>query len=239
LREGEGELRIAFLLEHKSSRPTYPHLQLLRYMSNIWQENIKQKVALKLVIPIIFYHGTKDYEYRPLESYFPAHNNRFRQFVPEFTYILVNFKSYSDRQIKEQLFKRDSNKVLILFMKHIFDKEYIKCELGSILKIGVFYYTTEEGKKFFICILHYIFQSTGEISEEAVIEKVQNAIPGGGRIAMTIAEKLRKEGRKEGLKEGLKETARKMLQKGYPLGEIAELTGLDLETIKGLGKEQA
>ena len=69
------------------------------------------------------------------------------------------------------------------------------------------------------------------VDPETIIEEAQNAIPGGGRIAMTAGEKLIKKGLRKGREEGLKkkarETARKMLKKGYPPAEIADLTGLE------------
>jgi len=36
------EMKISLLFEHKSYPVKYPHLQLLRYMLNIWESNIKQ-----------------------------------------------------------------------------------------------------------------------------------------------------------------------------------------------------
>ena len=40
--------------------------------------------------------------------------------------------------------------------------------------------------------------------------------------------------RDEGLQEGLERTARNALAKGYTIGQIHDLTGLDMETITGL-----
>ncbi|MCL2126887.1 MAG: hypothetical protein FWH38_01420 [Treponema sp.] len=47
-------------------------------------------------------------------------------------------------------------------------------------------------------------------------------------------EKGIKEGIKEGLKEGREETARKALAKGLSIETIRDITGFDIETIKGL-----
>ena len=44
------------------------------------------------------------------------------------------------------------------------------------------------------------------------------------------------EGREEGREDGLEATARKALAKGIPTDVISEITGLDVETIKGLEK---
>ena len=66
---------------------------------------------------------------------------------------------------------------------------------------------------------------------------------------MTTAEKLRKQGRREGKQEGLEEGeqrgekkakleyARRMLEKGYPVEDICEITGLSREEIQTLRQE--
>jgi predicted transposase/invertase (TIGR01784 family) len=46
----------------------------------------------------------------------------------------------------------------------------------------------------------------------------------------------RKEGLEQGLEQGLLKTACNALAKGYPIEEIHEITGLDIETIKDLQK---
>ena len=49
--------------------------------------------------------------------------------------------------------------------------------------------------------------------------------------AMTGAEQ---KGRAEGIEEAKRENALRMKTKGYPVEDIAEITGLDAETINGL-----
>ena len=63
---------------------------------------------------------------------------------------------------------------------------------------------------------------------------------------MTTAEKLRKQGKQEGLEEGLEEgekkgkqeakleDARRMLEKGYPIEDVCEITGLSLDEVEKL-----
>jgi predicted transposase/invertase (TIGR01784 family) len=48
---------IILLFEHKSYQEDFPEWQLLRYMTNIWKEEQKQKKNSKIVIPIIIHHG--------------------------------------------------------------------------------------------------------------------------------------------------------------------------------------
>ena len=39
----EHKIRVCFLYEHKSYQPEYIHLQLLRYMLNIWNAALREK----------------------------------------------------------------------------------------------------------------------------------------------------------------------------------------------------
>lgn len=50
---------ITFIMEHKSSFEQRPHLQLLRYMIEVWEEQLKTEKdgQLSLLIPIVVYHG--------------------------------------------------------------------------------------------------------------------------------------------------------------------------------------
>jgi len=54
------EIKITLLFEHKSFPASYVHLQLLGYMLKIWKKQLKQKVKMTPIIPIIFYHGQKN-----------------------------------------------------------------------------------------------------------------------------------------------------------------------------------
>ena len=72
----------------------------------------------------------------------------------------------------------------------------------------------------------YIFK---EVSEE------------GGRIAMTTAMRLQKDGIRKGIQKGIQkgkiEDAKKMIQKRYSTTEIADITGLEIEKIEALRAE--
>ena len=63
-------VKVCLLFEHKSYVVKYPHLQLLRYMLSAWEQQLKQKQPLQVVIPVIFYHHTAKWKVRPLHEYF-------------------------------------------------------------------------------------------------------------------------------------------------------------------------
>jgi predicted transposase/invertase (TIGR01784 family) len=86
---------IYVLVEHKSRSEYRTVLQLLGYMVRIWEKEVKGrsrkdvKKPLPVIIPVIFYHGTRTRRY-PLSfgEYFdaPGHLGRYiPDFTPEFT----------------------------------------------------------------------------------------------------------------------------------------------------------
>ena len=119
-------VKVSFLFEHKSSPELYPHVQLLKYIANIWEQLRKQEQKPQIVIPIILYHGTKKWRKLEISSYFKETGDEFDPFIPAFEYILVDLSEYTDRQIKEGIFNRVAVKIWLLIHKHIFNPKKLK-----------------------------------------------------------------------------------------------------------------
>ena len=51
------KIYLYLLLEHKSYRDPMIAWQLLRYIVQIWEQDSKEKRPLRLVLPIVIYHG--------------------------------------------------------------------------------------------------------------------------------------------------------------------------------------
>ena len=79
---------ICLLFEHKSEVPTHPHLQLLRYILDGMEEQLKQKKKLSPIIPIIIYQGKKRWKVRDLSRYFVKNTELAPAQVREFIEIL-------------------------------------------------------------------------------------------------------------------------------------------------------
>ncbi len=77
--------------------PIYPHLQLLRYMLEIWEYCEKNKLPLIAVIPIIVYHNKHQRKWikKPFESSFKHIDEDLKPFIPTFDYQLTDLTQYS------------------------------------------------------------------------------------------------------------------------------------------------
>lgn len=92
-------LKIVLLLEHKSYQEKYPHLQLLKYLMEIWDKDKAQKKELTTVIPIIFYHGKSRWKYQPMNAYFAKSEHFYLQYIPDFNYHLIDLSVLTNEKI--------------------------------------------------------------------------------------------------------------------------------------------
>lgn len=117
-------LRIAIEFEHKSAKPDSPLAeQLLRYISNIWNADVRQQRDLSLTIPIVLYHGHEVIQKEALSGLFPGASKGLLSFVPSFDYILLDIQRIPDAQLEmlEFLYLRN----ILLALKYSRNENYI------------------------------------------------------------------------------------------------------------------
>ena len=238
----EENIRICLLFEHKSYQPKYVEFQLLRYMLNIWERQIKNKEVLKNIIPVVFYHGKNKWQIRRMEDMFISRDKILLPFMPDFNYILTDLHDFSDEVIQEQMFKRDINKALMLLFKHIFDERYLKEHLHTIFSILKRRFEDEKSREIIFALLTYLFNHVKYIQLSDIEKMTEKTTEKGREVVMTLAEKIKEEGIEQGVKQGVQqgvkegklETARKMMTKGFSIAEIAEITDLSIEELHNL-----
>ncbi|MEO1654631.1 MAG: Rpn family recombination-promoting nuclease/putative transposase, partial [Bacteroidota bacterium] len=192
---------VAFLFEHKSYYPTEMpiQLQLLRYMLALWEHHLKQQLPLVPIIPIVLYHGKRQWEQKPLAHFFGEQlglllEGQLARFLPGFDYILADLSAYPDEEIKT-LFSLVALQTALLIMKKIFDKTLAE----EIQKIGDAFnelLETKSGEKFYRTILLYLYNGT-TIDKQVIIMNMQKVSTKAGALAQSAAEQLRKEGKEE------------------------------------------
>ncbi len=237
------KIKISLLFEHKSYPETYPHFQLLGYMLNIWQTQLNQKQDLTPVIPIIFYHGERNWMQKPFAEYFENTDEVIQKFIPKFDYQLIDTSRYTDQQIKK-LFKSLELQIGLLIMKNIYNEQKILQEITEIFAGINKVLQNEQGEQFFETVITYLFYST-ELETSKIVEKMRTISPKAGEKFVSTAMRLQMKGEKQGIikgiEAGIKKVAFSMLQKGYSDDEIMELTGLSklqLDYLKTLDEYQ-
>ncbi|PWK18401.1 putative transposase/invertase (TIGR01784 family) [Arcicella aurantiaca] len=186
------EVLVTLLFEHKSYTESFPHWQLLRYMTNIWIEEQKQEKQPSVVIPIIIHHGKVTWKKKPMRSYFGNIHSSLVNFLPEFDYLLFSLNTWEDYQIAN--FKNIFLSTTAMLLKHSRDEKeaFLKLESFWIEKLKALDEAHEVG--FISSIFKYIDNGINLTRSDLIIifTKVSTTV---NNIAMTIAEEIKIEER--------------------------------------------
>jgi predicted transposase/invertase (TIGR01784 family) len=191
------QVKIAFLFEHKSFMPPYPDVQLMRYITEHLEKQIKAKEKLNVVIPIIIYHGKDEWQVRPFYTYFEGIDEVLKKYIPSFSYQFTNLGDYTD----EELISMGIGKLLNVFlaMMHIRDLQYIRNNFETIFVYAEQYLPHHEN--FFQTIFVYLFKNI-EISSSEMAKIVRTIQSPVKIFAMSTYDLLKQEGKIEGKIEG-------------------------------------
>ncbi|MEO1261276.1 MAG: Rpn family recombination-promoting nuclease/putative transposase [Bacteroidota bacterium] len=171
--ESKRSVWLTFLFEHKSHPEQYPELQLLRYMLECYESQLKQKKELSLILPIVLYHGKGKFNTKPFFEYLELPHPRFGVFMPSFEFIMADLSRYADEQILAigMSFLTSS----LLLFKHKRDKEFV---LNNYREIFIFvenYKSRQETERFLETLILYVYQSFAIEQEE--INEIADDLP--------------------------------------------------------------
>jgi predicted transposase/invertase (TIGR01784 family) len=95
--------RIAIIVEHKSYAPHKGHLiaQLLRYISNIWQSDVRNNRPLTFTLPIVLYHGPTPLLKEELAAIFEHIPAELRHYLPNLDFLLLDINQIDDTVIEQ------------------------------------------------------------------------------------------------------------------------------------------
>ena len=191
---------IVNLLEHKSTVKKGVAFQLLKYMVRIW-EKTENKDNLPLIIPIIFYHGQREWNISRNFSGLMSDNFAWADnLIPDFEYYIYTFGELVETipemtvpklklYIKNLRLTRSNN--YNEFMVNLYD--YL---------LELYEYVESEGDdEYFEVSIRYILERAESdiIEKDEIIEEVKRILPERSKKVMTIADELREEGKKEEL----------------------------------------
>ena len=230
-------VKITFLFEHKSYKESIPHLQLNRYLLNIWDMQVNQANIAKIkfknfrlqpIIPIIFYHGTTKWNKQPFENYFSGMDDFLLNFLPKFDYHLIDMVDYPNARIT-QLFQKRQLQVGLLLMKNIFHETSLLDLVKEIFANTINFPDKTQERQFYESITSYIYHSAN-INIQKFIELMETLRTQHSQTFISTAMQLEKKGRLE----GKKEVAFTMIQENYTNKAIMKCTGLKEKEVEYL-----
>ncbi len=206
-----GEAHIYVLFEHKSYADRWVAWQVLRYMVRIWEREWKGGGRLSPIVPVVVYHGLEPWRASERFAALVEGPTALREYVPDFAYRLYDLSEVED----EALWREVVIGSWLAVMKYI-QRPELGARLEDILRAfwrWVEVAGSRSGVEALITVLRYIAEAREGLSEEDVRAAVERALPQGGEVMATLAQKWLEEGLEKGREEGVREDLQQGLLK--------------------------
>ncbi len=212
-------IKAAFIFEHKSYVPKYPHLQLMRYMLEFWQDCEKNKQPLTPLIPIIVYHNKKDkhWKYKPFSAYFKGIDSSLLPYIPSFDYQLTDLTTMSPEEILAMQTGLLHNALLTLQFGS--KEKYVLENLETLIINAKNTANDEYLHTFFYAQLVYVLKNN-DISPKkisTIINNFKNTID--MNTYDMLKEELFEEGFEKGIEKGIEKGRTEGIEQGASLKE--------------------
>ena len=180
--------QLYFVFEHKSYPDPGVLLQILSYMTILWDEEIKKNKTLTSVIPVVIYHGTASWNVTThFQGQFHSLDEIVKPYTPEFNYVLVDLTQLTNEEIEEKAKATPFLMASLLLMKLVALRD-----IEDITKITVIIKLPEEEKSILFLYLFYALDV-----DQNTMHRIAREL-GGEEIMPSLAEKLIKQGKQEG-----------------------------------------
>ena len=250
LKTGE-QVKVAFLLEHKSYFDKNVIVQFLRYLTEAYDTMLNKEKAEEatLLIPILVYHGRQSWTHRNLADLLNVRDESLLRFVPTFALEFVNIMTTEEEKIAQMREGYLLRSAFLLF-QNAGNPDYIWQEIRQLFFFARKEELSEEEIRSFVrALTNYINRSYKFNAEES--EKYTNMIKeivfeADEYLPGSTYEQALLQGRKEGIKEGEKKTSvikdlmisLSILQKfpSWSNREVSDLAEVPEHTIKKIRK---
>jgi predicted transposase/invertase (TIGR01784 family) len=226
---------ICFILEHKTEAKIKIFIQFLKYMVEEWQKDLAEQMPLRLIIPILFYHGKKEWGIpQAFVEQFDV-DDEIKEYLLNYRYFLFDTGAWD---FQDETNKDLSDDVFLLTALALMKCAYTD-EVETVEEIFRFWHEKGFTKNIEDIVFFLIYISeTKNINRDQLKKMLGKSKIDGGNIMETLAQQLRDEGRKIGIEEGMKEgkldTARELIKRGVDIDIIAEATGFSREELEEL-----
>ena len=198
----DSEMDIYILFEHKSYQDKKIFIQLLRYMYLMWNKDIGENKPLRVIIPLVFYHGKKKWKLpvKFLEQF--KIKEELKNYLLDFQYILFDTNEWN---FEEELNSTLKNNVFLLTALSLMKSAYQQ-DMETIEKVFDFWYEKGFIKNTDDIIFFMIYIcGTKDIDEEKLTKLLEEKKLERSEIMATLAQRWVKEGREKGREEGREE----------------------------------
>ncbi|MCK5809382.1 Rpn family recombination-promoting nuclease/putative transposase, partial [bacterium] len=247
LKNSEVPAEIYILFEHKTEQHPRIFIQLFSYMVEMWREDIerakreKTKVCFRPIFPFLFYHGPGKWKVPTEFSALFCCGDKLNQHLMKFSYTLFDTAEWQPTPSERDTLNRELILHLLLFREAFQkNKKVIKQLFDELAKIQ----RNKHDPDYLLMILTYLSQSqdldfdaiTRLIEESDMDEEVAMST-----VGMMDVEKIwKRSGYREGIEKGMEKgiekgtlsVAKQMIQKGFDVFTIADITNLSIKEIQ-------
>ncbi len=180
--------QLYFVFEHKSYPDPGVLLQILSYMTILWDEQKKKNKPLTPVIPVVIYHGFSSWNVTThFQGQFQNIGEIIKPYIPEFNYVLVDLTQIPNEEIEQRAKDTPFLMASLMIMKLVALRD-----IEDIAKITVIINLPEEEKLILFLYLLY----TVDVDQDTMQRIVKEL--GGEEIVPSLAEKLMSKGEIKG-----------------------------------------
>ena len=228
---------IYFLFEHKSQYDNNILFQILRYMINIWEKDIKDKNKPRIIIPFIFYHGKRKWKLKKLSDILTG-VEELKEWMIDIPYLLFDTAKWDPEKSPKDFGDEMRLRISLEMMKRAF---YMN-KANTIYLISLVNDSRFKDDDVIEHILRYFFEISG-LEKEEFMSIIRNDINVDRDVEVkmiSLADRLRQEGKQEGKQEGafLKavETCKRLLLMGVNPSVVSNATELPIEKVLEIQK---
>jgi predicted transposase/invertase (TIGR01784 family) len=235
LESENSSLFVSVLIEHKSYPDKMVAVQLLSYLANAYQTQMKSEEPLHVVVPMIFYHGVENWEYNSLRQLVPGIMEEFKRYIPDFETLFVDLARMSEEAL---------NDIQLVLLRAALQLQRYSVEpellLEKMRKILERIDSERDIPRNFSRQLFVYFFEISEISVEELTTLIEDLPVKTKSKIMTTYEQIEKRGFEKGIEKGVEkgifsEKTRLIIQgsrKGLSLELLSDISGLSLEMVQ-------
>lgn len=234
----EHRLRICLLLEHKSYADPKAAFQILEYLALGYQKQIREKRKPELIIPVLYYHGRKKWDYRKIDDYFQGLPLFLLRYLVKYESVFIDLQQMPVDRIRD--LKNGLLRSAVLLQKHYFDPEELNRNISGILESLSPYLESNVVETIFVYLIR-----NGNLDHKQLKGSMNELSAALNSKIMSIYDQLIQEGIEKGLEKGIEKGRLEGVQKGkveiikslllsgkFTFSEIAGFTGMPEELVK-------
>lgn len=247
--------KLYLLFEHKSNPDKRIFIQLAKYIISTWEEDLLNKRDLTPIIPIIFYHGKKEWKI-PTNSilHLTDFPDELKRLLPNISYLLFDIKRFDTLEIKKRV---SQNKILLCALE-LFRSAVNKIDSKAFLEIlselnEVILDHKEEFNEdvaLFIKMSIIYIEKSSEIKREELKDLLLKEKEKDMKksVLLEILEEAEREGLERGMQKGIQQGIQQGIEEGYKQAlyqfvlnaynnlkstkKVAEIFGIDETKVK-------